>query len=319
MEREQELAVKYRTSGRDVGDVCAHNATVAANSGADQLAHAWQALHFILDTTLASAAQGGTDLGGDATVPVGLSLDGGLDTSMDAWAKQILLESVTPVIESLLRHHAERGDAQTCAVMARTLMPVLPKLAPKALVYRWTLGYVEILQRLQRFELANGVIKSSSDERVQQLNQRSTTINVGGGGSSSSLGRPARATCSVCQLPVRGLYAWCQGCGHGGHAQHMRDWFLQSAECPAGCGHRCQLRTLEPPWTQAMRCEELPIDPTTGAPLHTPGAHLRPQQGRQRTTAGQDGPGDSSTDMSSAEVLAEVYSMVGIAEHLANA
>ena len=68
-----------------------------------------------------------------------------------------------------------------------------------------------------------------------------------------------------------------------------------------------------------MRCEELPIDPTTGAPLHTPGAHLRPQQGRQRTTAGQDGSGDSSTDMSSAEVLAEVYSMVGIAEHLANA
>ena len=123
----------------------------------------------------------------------------------------------------MVRHHADRGDAQTCAVMARTLLPVLPRLASRARSYRWTMAYVELLQRLQRFELANGVIKASEDERVQKLSQRSTTIHVGGGGGSSSLGVPPRAMCSVCQLPVRGLYAWCQGCGHGGHAQHMRE------------------------------------------------------------------------------------------------
>ena len=131
---------------------------------------------------------------------------------------------------------------QTCAVLARTLQPVLPELAPPASMRRWTLAYVEQLRRLQLFCLANEVIRQSEDETVNQFNQRSTTVNVGGGGSSASQGKPAKATCSVCQLPVRGMYVWCQGCGHGGHTHHMRKWFENSLVCPTGCGHVCLLR-----------------------------------------------------------------------------
>ena len=58
--------------------------------------------------------------------------------------------------------------------------------------------------------------------------------------------RSARARCSVCQLPVRGVLVWCQGCGHGGHADHMRKWFEKSLECPTGCGHVCLLRHTAP-------------------------------------------------------------------------
>ena len=47
------------------------------------------------------------------------------------------------------------------------------------------------------------------------------------------------SVCSVCELLVRGLYVWCQGCGHGGHAEHMADWFSTSRVCPTGCMHRC--------------------------------------------------------------------------------
>jgi WD40 repeat protein len=51
--------------------------------------------------------------------------------------------------------------------------------------------------------------------------------------------------CALCQLPVTGLYVWCQGCGHGGHLDHMRDWFTTvSPLCPSGCGHSCDLRPL---------------------------------------------------------------------------
>ena len=96
----------------------------------------------------------------------------------------------------------------------------------------------------QLFGLANDVIKRSDDEGVHKFNQRSTTINVGGGGASASRNIPPRAICSVCQLPVRGMHAWCQGCGHGGHANCLRDWLTTSTECPAGCGHRCQLRLV---------------------------------------------------------------------------
>lgn len=52
------------------------------------------------------------------------------------------------------------------------------------------------------------------------------------------------AACAVCLQPVRGVYAWCQGCGHGGHLEHMLEWFaLHSSLCPTGCMHVCNLRT----------------------------------------------------------------------------
>jgi len=39
------------------------------------------------------------------------------------------------------------------------------------------------------------------------------------------------------RLSVSGLWAWCQGCGHGGHLAHMLEWFKGHALCPTGC--RC--------------------------------------------------------------------------------
>ena len=36
---------------------------------------------------------------------------------------------------------------------------------------------------------------------------------------------------------------WCQSCRHGGHADHMREWFERHDECPvSGCACRCALR-----------------------------------------------------------------------------
>ena len=53
--------------------------------------------------------------------------------------------------------------------------------------------------------------------------------------------------CSICQEPVRGLYTWCQGCGHGGDRAHMMEWFetLGQTLCPTGCGHFCTIKDLE--------------------------------------------------------------------------
>lgn len=36
------------------------------------------------------------------------------------------------------------------------------------------------------------------------------------------------------------MYVWCQGCAHGGHINHMREWFNGNRQCPAGCGHLCE-------------------------------------------------------------------------------
>ena len=46
----------------------------------------------------------------------------------------------------------------------------------------------------------------------------------------------------VSNTTVRGLLAWCQGCGHGGHLRHIKDWFKKDRSCPTGCGHNCEYR-----------------------------------------------------------------------------
>lgn len=46
-------------------------------------------------------------------------------------------------------------------------------------------------------------------------------------------------TCSVCQMPVRGVCFACMICGHGGHTDHMKLWFQENNDCPTGCGCRC--------------------------------------------------------------------------------
>ena len=58
--------------------------------------------------------------------------------------------------------------------------------------------------------------------------------------------------CVVCRLPVRGQSTFCLGCGHGGHARHVIDWFFDGdtheptdATCPqAGCGCLCSFNCL---------------------------------------------------------------------------
>lgn len=46
--------------------------------------------------------------------------------------------------------------------------------------------------------------------------------------------------CAVCRLPVRGLTSLCNVCGHGGHFQHMLQWFRVNDECASGCGCQCR-------------------------------------------------------------------------------
>jgi hypothetical protein len=56
--------------------------------------------------------------------------------------------------------------------------------------------------------------------------------------------RTPASLCAVCLEPARGLFVWCQGCGHGGHLQHMREWFVEKKAtlCPTGCMHACNLQ-----------------------------------------------------------------------------
>lgn len=47
--------------------------------------------------------------------------------------------------------------------------------------------------------------------------------------------------CTLCRLPVKGMANLCVKCGHGGHSDHLKQWFEKSDVCASGCGCYCIL------------------------------------------------------------------------------
>ncbi|TMS35717.1 hypothetical protein L596_003054 [Steinernema carpocapsae] len=46
-------------------------------------------------------------------------------------------------------------------------------------------------------------------------------------------------SCIICQSPCKGQIVTCLSCRHGGHVEHMTDWFKKQTWCPSGCGCVC--------------------------------------------------------------------------------
>ena len=46
-------------------------------------------------------------------------------------------------------------------------------------------------------------------------------------------------TCVYCRIPVKGHVTACLACGHGGHLNHMMEWFRNNHRCAAACGCNC--------------------------------------------------------------------------------
>ncbi|KAH1017458.1 GATOR complex protein WDR24 isoform X1 [Dendroctonus ponderosae] len=155
------------------------------------------------------------------------------------------------VIETL-HHYASLGDVQTVASILIVLGESRKYLTglSETLQEHWLLGYIERLSRYKLWNITNQVIKLSWLPNVSQLNQQSTTMHTNCGKCTKPLQRvgwlcdrchtPEYGLCSICHQVVRGLYVWCQGCSHGGHIVHMKQWLAQKRVCPTGCGHMCE-------------------------------------------------------------------------------
>ncbi|XP_050670198.1 GATOR complex protein WDR24 [Leptidea sinapis] len=159
-----------------------------------------------------------------------------------------------PLLAAALQQHADLGDVQTAAVVCIALHEHRSDLfayIDEATQEQWLLGYIELLQRNKLWNVATEVIRCAWLSSVWALSQQSTSV-VACCGRCGRRTRPrapcdrcaprlATDLCAVCRQAVRGLYAWCQGCSHGGHLHHMRRWMQQHQVCPAGCGHLCEL------------------------------------------------------------------------------
>lgn len=118
---------------------------------------------------------------------------------------------------------------------------------PASLVREWYLSYLDLLYRLELWQAAAELTRRSDDAFIRSVNQSGTVVHPScafcrtASGPSSRCGKCSRSLsrCGLCEQPVRGLYAWCPGCSHGGHLTHMLDWYSRKKFCPTGCGHKC--------------------------------------------------------------------------------
>lgn len=195
------------------------------------------------DDDAAAANEGGSSFG---LFDVNLqSLLGAKNPATPAWI-------FTDIVANMLRHYVEIGDVQTAISIIQVLgSERLKQLTSidRMTVNVWYRAYIDLLNRFQLWGVSCRLIKLSTETDIQAINQTGTTVLVYCAkcmkqirpGSTCEKCSLEPTNCAICHVAVRGMFTWCQGCAHGGHLQHMRQWFKDNAQCPAGCGHHCEL------------------------------------------------------------------------------
>lgn len=159
---------------------------------------------------------------------------------------------VSPVIHEILNYYEHNGDVQTCvfvSLVLRDLVHVEPRR-----ILAWMIAYIDLLHRMQLWNCANSIAKHCHLDSIRNLSKQGTTVYtkcascskaiLGNSGVYCENCKKPTSSCAICRLPVKGSLVWCAGCGHGGHSQHMRQWFAAESACPTGCGHICVLTTI---------------------------------------------------------------------------
>jgi hypothetical protein len=155
-------------------------------------------------------------------------------------------------LERALEWHVDQGDIQTAALVVLVVQRVELLGITEQTRTRWLTSYLELLQRMRLWNLAIEVVTMCGVEAIGNINAEKTQMPTGCPQCNRGLYEGAHrcnkclittSTCCLCHRVVRGIYVWCQGCGHGGHADHMDEWFRsnKNPRCPSGCGHLCDI------------------------------------------------------------------------------
>lgn len=153
------------------------------------------------------------------------------------------------LVKNLIEHHASKGDIQSAVSILTLLNSQAGNLIDEEAQIRWIRDYVDVLERHRLYTPSSAIIKHSSLSNVYCLSQQSTLMCSSCGQCCKQLQRQGwycrnckvfANACAVCNTTVRGMFAMCHSCGHGGHVRHLKDWFVNKRLCPAGCGHKCE-------------------------------------------------------------------------------
>ncbi|XP_030383964.1 GATOR complex protein WDR59 [Scaptodrosophila lebanonensis] len=133
-----------------------------------------------------------------------------------------------------------QADAYACSLIRRTKMPLFDQfkrvyadvlfcwqlLSKRALILKHTLYTPPPAQGVEFVTECTGCAKPKRTPKCEPCK------------------RPV-LYCTLCCLPVTGEANACLACGHGGHIQHMLQWFENHNVCATGCGCQCLQRTSE--------------------------------------------------------------------------
>ncbi|CAD5220468.1 unnamed protein product [Bursaphelenchus okinawaensis] len=179
-------------------------------------------------------------------------------------------------LKKIMNLYTDVCDSQTCSTVCLIMGSKANDLFGEEQVTSWFLHYIEQLQNAGFGDLATFVAKNSGCEEVVKTLQENMHVKVYCGNcdtpapvaseSCQKCGTTFVAICTVCDNEVKGIFAQCKDCGHGGHEGHVEEWFRNFGVCPfPGCEHICVTSRNK---TEENETEEL-----------VPEAHLVAQSG----------------------------------------
>ncbi|KAI9025276.1 WD40-repeat-containing domain protein [Phycomyces nitens] len=278
------FAEHYQISSKDVAESCENNSLVAWKMGRYRTSQTWKIVALLFDSEdeLSEpddrrqqdvAEHGLLDIENEDTdsaeSSVSESEESDENTDQD---KQSIRTSFSDscseaaelwpkwqhegVVMELLDYYTEQGDVQMCVTLYLVLEHYIH--IDDIRVEDWFTSYIDLLHRFKLWSPATAMIKACRVKRVRERNENATTIHIAcnhcfkvvmgtsNGSWACDKCRRLLNPCSICHQTVRGLYVWCQGCNHGGHLDHMREWFSKETLCATGCGHTCVLKASLP-------------------------------------------------------------------------
>ncbi|KAJ8653917.1 hypothetical protein O0I10_010365 [Lichtheimia ornata] len=256
------FAENYDISNTDILASCEKNCEIAWKLSRYRTAQAWKIISLLFrpehdgdkedevdDDDDEEQEESGRKANGEASEKSGIDSDTE-DTMTDLWQAW----EHEGVIHELLEYYTEQGDVQMCVTLYLVLQNHITVNHDQ--IEDWFSAYIDLLQRFKLWTTAAAVINACPVSRIRERNENSTTINIACNNCFKLVSGSAQGAwacdkchqllngCSICHQTVRGLYVWCQGCNHGGHLEHMREWFSNEPLCPTGCGHSCKLSPL---------------------------------------------------------------------------
>mmetsp|Transcript_28840 Transcript_28840/g.51362 ORF Transcript_28840/g.51362 Transcript_28840/m.51362 type:complete len:216 (+) Transcript_28840:1571-2218(+) len=134
--------------------------------------------------------------------------------------------------------HKHTASQRLLVCMDRSLLKTLLMTVEhfNEILFRWDMKRMALLISK---ELSNYTSRLVSDSRSLGYENHEFMTELRSDSLMCNRCEKSILTCMICSRLVKGLSVFCPKCGHGGHRDHVIDWFGEETSCALGCGCMC--------------------------------------------------------------------------------